>query len=234
VLDNIVVYGGYLVLCALLRWSVGSIDHLFLLLLATIAYHFALEARDGQTVGKRIYGIRAVSVDARPITPRAAAVRSAVRVFDLLPVWYVSGLLSMVRTGPDRRQRIGDLAAGTMVVAVDGRAARKGTPGWLLYAATLVAFLVSVGSVYALTQAGKEPLSSAQQSQFIAGCERGVGAQIIDCRCLLSQLQADGYVTLNSLRNLAFEAESEQLRRTPGAASREMMTAARDCRRSGG
>jgi len=229
--DNLIVYGGYLLLCLMLHWRVANLDHLLVLLLGGAAYHFALESRGGQTIGKRRCGIQVVSVDGGPASPRAIAIRSAVRLFDSLPAYYVSGLVSMVRTGPNRRQRLGDVAAGTMVIAVDGRAAQKGTPGWLLYAATLFALLGSIASVYAVTQAGRQPLSSSQQAEFVAGCGQSLGGQVLDCHCLLSQLEADGYVTADSLRNLVVQAQTEELSRTPGTASREMAKAALDCRR---
>lgn len=172
-IDNLIVYAGYMVLCALLHWRVQSLNHLVVLGVAGIAYHFVLEARSGQTVGKRRYGIRVVSVHGGAASPRAIAIRSLLRIVDQLPVCYASGLVSMVRTGPARRQRIGDVAAGTMVLAVDGRAAAKGTPGWLLPTATILAIVVSAACAYALTEGGRQALDSTQRSEFIAGCQNG-------------------------------------------------------------
>jgi hypothetical protein len=87
----------------------------------------------------------------------------------------VSGLISMVRTGPSRRQRIGDIAAGTIVVAVDGRSAREGTPRWLLPLATLAAVVVSALSVAAMAEAGHQPPSSGQTAPLISGCQDSCG-----------------------------------------------------------
>jgi uncharacterized RDD family membrane protein YckC len=229
--DNLLVYGAYVLLCALLHWNVFTLDHWLVLLLLGVAYHFVLESGGGQTFGKRRYGIQVVSMDGGRASPRSIAIRSALRMFDSLPAYYVSGLISMVRTGPNRRQRLGDVAGGTMVIAVDGRAAQKGTPGWVLYAATLFALLGSIASVYAITQAGKQPLTSDQQAQFIAGCNQSLGGQVLDCTCLLNQLQADGYVTDGSLRNLVVQAQAEELSGRPGAASRELTSASLTCKR---
>ena len=99
-IDNLIVYGGYLALCLALHWRVATVAHLFWLGVAGVVYHFALETRNGQTIGKRRYGIRVVAADGGPAGPRAIAVRSVLRIVDSLPVCYVSGLLSMVRTGP--------------------------------------------------------------------------------------------------------------------------------------
>jgi hypothetical protein len=98
----------------------------------------------------------------------------------------------MVRTGPSRRQRIGDVAAGMMVVAAHGRAAERGPPRWLLPAATLLATAFSAVFVLAMAEAGKQPLDGAQQAQFIAGCQNGPNGEFLDCRCLLDRLEAAG------------------------------------------
>ncbi|HST57279.1 MAG TPA: stage II sporulation protein M [Longimicrobium sp.] len=71
--------------------------------------------RDGQTPGKRRMGIRVVHDGGFPVTMRAAAVRNLLRVIDLLPPpsWAVGGLSMMLHP---QTKRIGDLAAGTVVV----------------------------------------------------------------------------------------------------------------------
>ena len=182
-IDNLIVYGGYLTVCLLLHWRVTSLAHLMWLGVAGVAYHFGLEVRDGQTLGKRRYGIRVVAVDGGPAGARAIAIRNVLRIVDSLPVSYLAGLLSMVRSGPSRRQRIGDIAAGTIVVAVDGRAARDGTPGWMLPVATIAAVIASALIVMTIAQVGYEPLSSRQASQLVTGCETSPsGAFPFACR----------------------------------------------------
>ncbi len=84
---------------------------------AALLYYFVLEATTGQTVGKRLAGLRVAGADGgRPSVP-AIARRTALRVVDLLPVLYLVGFLAMLATGR-RRQRLGDLAAGTVVTGV--------------------------------------------------------------------------------------------------------------------
>ena len=78
-------------------------------------YFFALESGEGQTVGKKLMKIRVVRADGRPAGMREVAVRTILRVVDN----YLVGLIVMLATG-DRRQRIGDLAAGTIVVDASG------------------------------------------------------------------------------------------------------------------
>jgi hypothetical protein len=78
---------------------------------------------NGQTLGKRALGIRVVSERGVPITGAQAVLRNLVGAVDgLLPFFFMLGLASMVITR--RFQRLGDLAAGTMVVVEEHRMRR--------------------------------------------------------------------------------------------------------------
>jgi uncharacterized RDD family membrane protein YckC len=78
-------------------------------------YYFALESGGGQTVGKKLMRLRVVRVDGRAAGMHEVAVRTVLRVVDTALV----GLIAMMATG-ERRARLGDLAAGTMIVSTDG------------------------------------------------------------------------------------------------------------------
>jgi uncharacterized RDD family membrane protein YckC len=68
----------------------------------------------GRTPGKRAVGIRVVGNRGEPIGFPAAAVRNLLRFVDeYLTLWIVA-LVSILRS--ERNQRVGDMAAGTMVV----------------------------------------------------------------------------------------------------------------------
>jgi uncharacterized RDD family membrane protein YckC len=86
-------------------------------------YFFALESGEGQTVGKRLMKLRVVRADGRPAGMREIGVRTILRVVDN----YLVGLIAMLATG-ERRQRIGDLAAGTIVVDASGLAVAPAAP----------------------------------------------------------------------------------------------------------
>jgi uncharacterized RDD family membrane protein YckC len=90
-----------------------------LVLLALFAaqwiYFVVCEAIFGRSPGKMAVGIRVVTTSGRPIGWRAAALRNLLRAADLLPVAYAAGVVSMALSS--RFQRLGDLVAGTMVVA---------------------------------------------------------------------------------------------------------------------
>ena len=77
-------------------------------------YYFALESGSGQTVGKKLMKLRVVCADGGPAGMREIAVRTVLRVVDGVGA-YIVGLIVMLVTG-QKRQRIGDLAAGTIVV----------------------------------------------------------------------------------------------------------------------
>jgi uncharacterized RDD family membrane protein YckC/uncharacterized membrane protein SpoIIM required for sporulation len=70
--------------------------------------------RGGQTPGKRLVGIRVVRETGHPVTLGAAALRNLLRIADFLPPPYLVGL-ALIAFHP-RGKRLGDLAAGTVVV----------------------------------------------------------------------------------------------------------------------
>ena len=76
----------------------------------------------GQTPGKRAFGLRVVNLDGTPIGWNASLVRNLLRFADFLPALYAVGLVSVLCT--ENFQRLGDLAAGTLVITLDqpGRA----------------------------------------------------------------------------------------------------------------
>lgn len=74
----------------------------------------------GRSIGKRAVGLRVVGEDGLPLTGRASLVRNLLRAVDVLPSSYVVGLVAIVAS--PRCQRLGDLAAGTIVVRLDAGA----------------------------------------------------------------------------------------------------------------
>lgn len=69
---------------------------------------------DGQTPGKRRYGIRVVTVNGGRVGFAASLARNIIRVVDFLPFSFLIGMISILVS--DRHQRLGDLAAGTIVI----------------------------------------------------------------------------------------------------------------------
>jgi uncharacterized RDD family membrane protein YckC len=68
----------------------------------------------GQSPGKRLIGLRVIREGGRPLDFSASALRNLIRVVDFLPVGYGLGVLTVF--ADPRARRLGDLAAGTLVV----------------------------------------------------------------------------------------------------------------------
>jgi uncharacterized RDD family membrane protein YckC len=83
----------------------------------SVGYSIILEWRwRGQTLGKRLFRIRVTDVEGLRLTFSQVAVRNLLRAVDSLPACYLVGGISVLVTG--KLQRLGDLAAGTVVVRV--------------------------------------------------------------------------------------------------------------------
>jgi uncharacterized RDD family membrane protein YckC len=78
-------------------------------------YFFVSEALwSGQTLGKKAFRLRAVGDRGEPLTFAQAGIRNIVRIVDFLPYAYGVGLIVLFVNG--KGKRLGDLAAGTIVV----------------------------------------------------------------------------------------------------------------------
>jgi uncharacterized RDD family membrane protein YckC len=86
---------------------------LILFILISFGYYFVLEAyNQGQTLGKKVMGIRVVAIEG-PLDPRKVVVRTLCRVVDGF-LFYLVAVIVIATS--QRKQRIGDMAAGTIVV----------------------------------------------------------------------------------------------------------------------
>jgi uncharacterized RDD family membrane protein YckC len=83
-------------------------------------------SRWAATPGKQALGLRVVMDSGLPITPAASFTRNLLRAADFMPLLYASGLLTMLLR-PDFK-RLGDLAAGTLVVHVPPAALASALP----------------------------------------------------------------------------------------------------------
>ena len=78
-------------------------------------YYIFFEALwNGQTPGKRWVGLRVIRLDGTPVGISEVVIRNLVRTLDLLPTAYGVGVITMFINSNSRR--LGDLAAGTVVV----------------------------------------------------------------------------------------------------------------------
>ena len=80
-----------------------------------LLYYGLAEATTGQTIGKRVMGIRVVSAtDGGAAGPGQVALRTILRLIDGL-FFYLIAVIAIAATGK-RRARLGDLAGRTAVV----------------------------------------------------------------------------------------------------------------------
>jgi uncharacterized RDD family membrane protein YckC len=78
-------------------------------------YDVAFETlASGRTPGKRWTGLRVVKIGGAPVGFLTSALRNILRLVDYLPGFYLVGILAVLFTR--NNQRLGDLAAGTIVV----------------------------------------------------------------------------------------------------------------------
>ena len=95
------------------QWVVALFT--FLLFLFNWGYFTLFEAfANGRTPGKRVARIRVIQRSGRPIGLFESMARNLVRYVDQIPFFYAVGVISMFVTR--RHERLGDLAAGTLVV----------------------------------------------------------------------------------------------------------------------
>ncbi len=105
------------------QWAVAL--YLFLVFLFNWGYFTLFEALwNGQTPGKKIAKIRVIQRSGRGISLFESMARNFIRYVDQLPGFYAVAVISVFVTR--QHQRLGDLAAGTLVV----RDRREETPLW--------------------------------------------------------------------------------------------------------
>lgn len=116
--------------------GVGAFTLLSFLLFAGYDILFEVLA-SGRTPGKRLNGLRVVRSDGSPVGFLTSAVRNSLRLVDILPGSYLVGIVAILATR--RNQRLGDLAADTLVVR-EPRRRRRAAPSTAPLAADALAW----------------------------------------------------------------------------------------------
>jgi uncharacterized RDD family membrane protein YckC len=131
---------------------------LALYLAILLLYYFILETRTGQTARKRLLGLRVTGAGANRPSATAIATRTLLRLVDWLPLLYLTGFIATLATG-SRRQRLGDLVAGTAVTAA--LPVRRAHPAL----AVTLALLAVAGMSVRVTSGGSVHVAPRQASQ---------------------------------------------------------------------
>lgn len=110
---------------------VGLAVAFLVMFLVNFTYDVLFETlASGRTPGKRWTGLRVVRGTGGPVSFVPSAIRNLVRIVDSLPAAYAIGLIAMIVSS--KNQRLGDMAAGTLVVreltATDRRPAAQPPP----------------------------------------------------------------------------------------------------------
>jgi uncharacterized RDD family membrane protein YckC len=112
----------FIMLATLGKMGIGIAMILAFLLEWFYPVYFELR-QQGQTPGKKMLDLYVAQADASPITVSASLIRNLLRVVDFLPLLYGFGFASMMLNR--RFQRLGDLAANTVVLHKSHRKAHQ-------------------------------------------------------------------------------------------------------------
>lgn len=141
---------------------------LFTLALFIITWWYAVlfeVLNQGRTPGKQMLGLRVVHDDGTPVSWSASLVRNLLRFVDMLPFGYAVGALACLQHASFKR--LGDLAAGTLVIYCDRPSSRPLLPQVPAIAVPLALMLEEQRAVlsFAERQAGLTPA----RAQELAG-----------------------------------------------------------------
>lgn len=99
------------------QW-IPAIILLVTLFVIQFGYYIIFEiAMGGKSPGKELAGLRVIKENGRPLTAMDSIIRNLMRIVDFLPFGYGVGVIAMFFNA--RSKRLGDFAAGTLVVRVD-------------------------------------------------------------------------------------------------------------------
>jgi len=156
--------------------SVGAAVAIVLLGASFIGYFLICEWRWGATIGKRALRARVVTEYGAPIGFADSVTRNLLRIVDFLPFMYVLGGILAITSS--RSQRLGDRAAGTVVVRPPKGAQQAAVP----QGASFVE--LTAGNHAPLTGGSVGELSAvidefqARKAKLIAATRRDLAARI--------------------------------------------------------
>jgi uncharacterized RDD family membrane protein YckC len=148
IIDHLIKLAAILALAAVFL-GFGEVGYAVFIPVAALtwfAYDILFEVlSQGRTPGKRWNGLRVVRGGGAPVDVRASAIRNLLRLVDEWLLWFIPGIVSILAS--KRNQRLGDMAADTVVVrdraapvagvGHPGIAAPAGAPDWDVSGVTL-------------------------------------------------------------------------------------------------
>ncbi len=106
--------------------QMGTAVMLILFFVIEWFYPVFFEVRSGMTPGKQVMGVWVIHDNGTPVSLPSSLVRNLLRTADFFPLFYGAGLLTMLMNR--QFKRLGDLAAGTLVVYRDPHGQRRAMP----------------------------------------------------------------------------------------------------------
>lgn len=115
-IDQVIAFVVMMVVLAFVPESLPMVKAVFFVLIY-LAYFVVLEAVWSRTLGKHFQGLVVRKLDGGPCDWKAALIRSALRIVEVNPLLLGGLPAGLVIIASERKQRIGDLLAGTLVVS---------------------------------------------------------------------------------------------------------------------
>ncbi|WMS85819.1 RDD family protein [Pleionea litopenaei] len=116
-IDTLIRVGTYLIIGLIFQLMGHFGIGLFFILIFLLEWFYPVifeMFNQGATPGKKLMGIAVVNDDGTPVDWSSSIVRNLLRAADMFPVLYLTGILSMLLN--KQFKRLGDLAAGTLVI----------------------------------------------------------------------------------------------------------------------
>jgi uncharacterized RDD family membrane protein YckC len=115
-IDQLIAFALMLLVVALVPEELPTLKAI-LFFLVYLAYFIVLESLWSRTLGKFFQGLVIRKLDGRPCDLTAALIRSGLRILEVNPLLFGGLPAGIVILVSARRQRIGDVIAGTLVVS---------------------------------------------------------------------------------------------------------------------
>lgn len=116
VIDHVIALALMLIALALVPESLPLVKAVFFVFIY-LAYFVVLEALWSRTLGKFFQGLVVRKLDGNPCDWKAALIRGSLRIVEVNPLLLGGLPAGLVIIASERKQRLGDLLAGTVVVS---------------------------------------------------------------------------------------------------------------------
>lgn len=119
-IDHLIAFALTLLVVAFVPESLPMAKAVFFFLIY-LAYFVIMEALWSRTLGKLFQGLVVRKLDGRRCDWKAALIRSVLRIVEVNPLLLGGLPAGLVIIASERKQRIGDILAGTLVVSTESQ-----------------------------------------------------------------------------------------------------------------